>query len=398
MRDAGTLTSGFLTPTDGPAGRNMAFAVIIQETTHTATLVHSGVRNIEAAAQEQATLRSGDATPNRVRRRERFRQRPADTDRGGGIPARVISHDVAERAMIQPHGLSANGFKRMRVIDFRARPNVPEYAAYLRPRLDAIAAETGGFGRYQAPDQSVDEFVMSLDAAGITAAVFVARNRTAGGDDWPLTNDLVAEAAAAHPDRLIAFGGLDLSDVPSAADEAHRCIEELGFRGLSIDPFQVGLTADDDAIDPIYETCERAGVALAITLGGMPGIRQSLRTGDPIALDEVAQSYPDLVIVGSHAGWPFTMVMAAVAWRRPNVYFENSFYHFAPGAKVLVDAANTMIGHKMLYASAFPFAPLPETLEGFRGLDFAPDVLEDVLYGNARRLLERVGALSAEKD
>lgn len=37
MRDAGTLTSGFLTPTDGPAGRNMAFAVIIQETTHTAT-------------------------------------------------------------------------------------------------------------------------------------------------------------------------------------------------------------------------------------------------------------------------------------------------------------------------------------------------------------------------
>ncbi len=283
----------------------------------------------------------------------------------------------------------------MRVIDFRARPNVSQYAAYLRPRLAAIAAETGGFGRYDAPDQSVDDFVASLDSAGISAAVFVARNRSASVDDWPLTNDLVADAARAHPDRLIAFGGLDLSDVPAAIDEADRCIEELGFRGLCIDPFQVGFTADHDAIAPIYERCERAGVALVITLGGMPGIRQSLRTGDPIALDEVAQSHPDLVIVGSHSGWPFTMVMAAVAWRRPNVYFENSFYHFAPGAEVLVDAANTMIGHKMLYASAFPFAPLAETLERFRRLEFADDVLDNVLYSNARRLLEHIGAVSA---
>mgnify|MGYP001822795782 CR=1 FL=1 len=89
--------------------------------------------------------------------------------------------------------------------------------------------------------------------------------------------------------------------------------------------------------------------------------------------------------------------MIAVAWRRPNVYFENSFYHLAPGAEPLVDAANQMIGDKMLYASAYPFAPL-ETLTGFRQLPFEPEVLDKVLGGNALALLARIGALPATEE
>ncbi len=212
-----------------------------------------------------------------------------------------------------------------------------------------------------------------------------------------MTNDLVAAAAATHPDRLVPFGGLDVSDVFWSVDEMQRCVEDLGFRGFCIDPFQVGATADEGRFSPIYSAAEKAGVALVVTMGGMPGINQPLRTGDPIALDDVAQSYPDLVLVGSHSGWPFTQTMIAVAWRRPNVYFENSFYHTAPGASDLVEAANAMIGDKMLYASAYPFAPLDE-LSTFRGLGFEPAVLEKVLGGNAETLLRRIGALPEEGD
>jgi predicted TIM-barrel fold metal-dependent hydrolase len=283
----------------------------------------------------------------------------------------------------------------MQVIDFRARPLVPAYAAYLRPRLAAIRAETGSYGAYDAPDQSVAEFVAALEAAGVSMAVFAARNRVNDAADWPLTNDLVAKAVAEHPDRLVGFGGLDLSDIPWSVEEMARCIDELGFRGFCMDPFQIGARADDDRLAPLYDLADESGVAVTVTMGGMPGIPQPLSTGDPIALDEVSVSHPGLVLVGSHSGWPFTNTMIAVAWRRPNVYFENSFYHFAPGAEVLVDAANQMIGSKMLYASAYPFAPL-EHLQGFRELDFEPDVLEKVVYRNARGLLERIGALAPE--
>ena len=280
----------------------------------------------------------------------------------------------------------------MKVIDFRARPNIPEYAAYLRPRLEAIAAEAGRHGAYWAEDESIDEFVGALDSAGIDRAVFVARNRSNSDDRWPLTNDVVAEMAQAYPDRLVPFGGLDLTDVPAAVDEAERCVATLGFRGVSIDPFHVGLTADDDSLAPIYDLAETVGIAVAVTMGGMPGIRQPLRSGDPIALDEVAQSHPDLVLIGSHSGWPFTQTMIATAWRRPNVYFENSFYHSAPGAGDIVEAVNNgMIERKMLYASAYPFAPLASTLEQFRKLPFQKESLDHVLYGNATVVLEKIG-------
>jgi hypothetical protein len=128
----------------------------------------------------------------------------------------------------------------------------------------------------------------------------------------------------------------------------------------------------------------------------MPGIHQPLKCGDPIALDEVAQSHPDLVLIGSHSGWPFTNTMIAVSWRRPNVYFENSFYHLAPGAAILVQAANQMIGNKMFYASAYPFCPITETLENFQSLAIAPEVMANVLYNNAHAILARIGALQTE--
>lgn len=281
----------------------------------------------------------------------------------------------------------------MKVIDFRARPLVPEYAAYLRPRLAAIRAETGSFGAFDAPEQSIAGFVASLDEVGVDVAVFAARNRLNEAPDWPLTNDLVADAVREFPKRLVGFGGLDLSDVGWSLHEMNRCITDLGFRGFCIDPFQIGSTADDDRFEPLYAQAEREGVAVTVTMGGMPGIRQPLRTGDPIALDEVAQSHPDLVLIGSHSGWPFTNTMIATAWRRPNVFFENSFYHFAPGADVLVQAANEMIGDKMLYASAYPFSPLDQ-LARFMALSFEPTVLDKVIGGNARSVLTRIGALS----
>lgn len=82
--------------------------------------------------------------------------------------------------------------------------------------------------------------------------------------------------------------------------------------------------------------------------------------------------------------------IVSLAWRCENVFFENSFYHFGPGAGVLVDAANSVIGDKMLYASAYPFSPIGETLERFRALPFKPDVAEKVLYINADKLLRRI--------
>jgi predicted TIM-barrel fold metal-dependent hydrolase len=277
------------------------------------------------------------------------------------------------------------------VIDFRARPNTPEWASYLARRTQRIRSEAGtAFNAYEAPVETLDGFIRQLDAAGIDQAVFAARNRGTAEANWTLTNDFVADCVRAHPTRIVGFGGVDASDPKKAAQEARRAVETLGLLGVCFDPFALLAAPDDPRFDPIYEACDSMGAAAIVTLGGWPGIPAPLRLSSPLALDTVAQRFPKLVIVGSHAGWPFTTEMIAVAWRCENVWFENSFYHFAPGAGQLVEAANCMIGGKFLYASAYPFVPLGETLARFKALPFAPAVAEKVLGGNAVALIARL--------
>ncbi len=283
------------------------------------------------------------------------------------------------------------------VIDFRARPNTPEWARYLARRTRTIRTEAGGmkYGEFTADEESLDGFLKQLDNAGIERAVFAARDRSSTDPDWTLTNDFVAECVRAAPDRIVGFAGVDASNPESAAEAARRAVRDLGLLGVCFDPFLLQAAPDNERFDVIYRACSELGVPAVVTLGGLPGIPTPLRNSTPLAIDIVAKRFPDLVLIASHGGWPFPLEMIAVAWRCENVFFENSFYHFAPGAEVLVEAANTMIGHKMLYASAYPFAPLGETLEKFRTLPFNDGVAEKVLFGNADRLLARVAASAA---
>jgi predicted TIM-barrel fold metal-dependent hydrolase len=277
------------------------------------------------------------------------------------------------------------------IIDFRARPNTPERARYLSRRTKLIRTQAGtGFSDFRAPEESLEGFVAQLDAIGIDQAVFAARNRKLSDPEWTLTNAFVADCVNAHPSRIIGFAGVDAKDPQSAATEAALSIEKLGLLGVCFDPFALDAAPDDPRFDPIYDTCARLGVPAVVTLGGWPGINSALRLSSPLALDAVARRFPDLILIGSHAGWPFTTDMIAAAWRCENLYFENSFYHFAPGADLLVQAANSMIGEKMLYASAYPFVSLDETLQRFQALPFSDQARENVLGANAARLIARI--------
>jgi hypothetical protein len=104
------------------------------------------------------------------------------------------------------------------VIDFRARPNTPEWAHYLARRASVIRSHTGTtFGSYHAPEETIEEFVAQLDRAGIDRAVFAARNRSSSDPQWTLTNDFVAECVRGFPDRIVGCGGIDAADPDQAA-------------------------------------------------------------------------------------------------------------------------------------------------------------------------------------
>ena len=77
----------------------------------------------------------------------------------------------------------------------------------------------------------------------------------------------------------------------------------------------------------------------------------------------------------------------AVAERNKNVYIDLSEYEFSPMAEAYVQAANTMIGDKILFASAHPFVDFRQSLETYNKLGFTPEVRQKIMYDNAARLL-----------
>jgi hypothetical protein len=76
-----------------------------------------------------------------------------------------------------------------------------------------------------------------------------------------------------------------------------------------------------------------------------------------------------------------------VAQRNRNVYIDLSEYEFSPMAEAYVEAANTMIPDKILYASAHPFVDFKVALKNYERLPFNPDVREKIMYSNAAQLL-----------
>ncbi len=68
--------------------------------------------------------------------------------------------------------------------------------------------------------------------------------------------------------RLVGVGGLDLRDAEEAAREARRSVEELGFKGVYVNPSPVGdFRLYDTYYDRLWSTIEDLDVPLGIHVG-----------------------------------------------------------------------------------------------------------------------------------
>ncbi len=238
------------------------------------------------------------------------------------------------------------------------------------------------FGYPEPPAATLAEFVAALDASGVERAVFTGRQSVVrGAIVRGISNDYVSECVRAFPGRIVGFAGIDPTDPGAAVKELERSVRHLGLRGVSLDPHTARLWPHDRLLYPLYQKAVELAVPVVITMGPLVG-----RYADPWAVDQAAEDFPNLTIVCSHGCWPQVTEFVALAYRRDNVYLESSIYEFLPGAEPFIEAANTIIQDRVVYASAFPFNPI-ETIARFRRLPLSPSALEKILYENAARVL-----------
>lgn len=268
----------------------------------------------------------------------------------------------------------------MPVIDCRFRPLTEAFMHYIVPTPANFRIT-----RTRPPvPEPLETTLETFRQMGITGAVVSGRDTESSGGN-KVSNEYIAELTRLHP-VFIGVAGVDPLKGEAALAEVEHAVKELGLRGVSVDPFALQTDAADERFHPIYRLCSDLGVPVLITIGPLPIGRGRMEWGSPLPVDRVAASFPRLKILASHAGFPFTQELIAIVWRNENVYFESSIYRHLPGADLLVEAVNTVIGDKMCYASAYPYADYRDALPSFLSMGYSDAVLPDILHRNAERL------------
>jgi predicted TIM-barrel fold metal-dependent hydrolase len=226
----------------------------------------------------------------------------------------------------------------------------------------------------------------------IGCVVFSVDERLTGRPQ--VSNDDVADFAAANSDIVMAFASVDPTRGPEAVSEARRLIATGGIRGFKLHPPLQQFHANDKIAYPFYEVIAGAKLPVIFHTGhsgigtGMPGgggVR--LKYGNPMDIDDVAVDFPDMPIIMAHPSFPWQEEAISVCLHKPQVYIDLSGWspkYFSP---ILIQYANTLLKRKMLFGSDYPLLTPDRWLADFASIAIKDEVRPLILKENAIRLL-----------
>ncbi len=255
---------------------------------------------------------------------------------------------------------------------------------------DFLAGQMEGFPR------TLDDFIATLDGAGVRASALHNFDEQSATNAPPLPNDRVAEAMEKYPGRFIGFAGVEPHKGEEAVREIDRCIGELGLKGVALRPFMHNIYANDPKYFPIYARCEELGVPVWMHTSVNWTTERRMDFGRPLYLDDVCITFPRLKVIAGHGGWPWVNEMVALAWRHDNLYLDFSAHRpkymgrSGSGWEMLLHFGNTTIQDKVLFGSDWlnTGIHISKVIEEVRGLPLKPEVVDKWLGGNAARLFK----------
>ena len=267
----------------------------------------------------------------------------------------------------------------------------------------------------------IDMQVLSLSGVGME--ILDPATATAVASD---TNDKLAAAVKAHPDRFAAFATLGLKEPKKAALEFERCVRQLGFKGALINGTCDGLFLDDLRFSPIFETAQALDVPIYLHpapppesvmeayYGGLPGnLGFMLATAGwgwhvetgmhclRLIVSGLFDRLPNLKIIIGHMGeaLPYFIVRSDAFLakstkhlQRPVIeYFKNHFHITTSGCFSLppfLCMLEIVGADRILFSVDYPFSPNSIGRVFLDSLPVAPEQLAKIAHGNAEKLLK----------
>ena len=188
-------------------------------------------------------------------------------------------------------------------------------------------------GKKKGVSVSVDDFIKSMDEAGIDKAVVFSFSEQ-------IDNDYVIESVKRYPDRLFGFVTINPWSTTSEED-LEKAFSTDEIYGLKLHPVKHAYALDDHSLlDPLFKICEKYNKPVLVH-------GQSDMFNMPGKFDEMAETFPNVTLIMAHIGEPDAIDAAIrVAKRRKNVYIDTASVQLSTLKKALkeIDPNKILMG------------------------------------------------------
>ncbi|RMF93456.1 MAG: amidohydrolase [Candidatus Schekmanbacteria bacterium] len=217
------------------------------------------------------------------------------------------------------------------------------------------------------------------------------------GDDagTNLSDEEVSEFVKAHPDRFIGFCGIHPDrEKKRNLERVDRAVNDLGLRGIKLNPHS-GFYPNDERLYPVYEFAQDIGIPVMIHSGvKAPQEGTRLKYCKPIFIDDVLVDFPNLIIIISHAGYPWVEETIASCLYAGNAFVDISTLNQleeAMGGEVVLPTLKKLTAglgaHRVLFGSDGIFN-IEALISAVKNADFLDDRAKKKILGeNAKEIL-----------
>jgi hypothetical protein len=246
---------------------------------------------------------------------------------------------------------------------------------------------------------TAERTIADMDAAGVDKIVLMGEYRRKH-DGCVARNDQALAILRRWPGRVAAFAMIQPKAGRAALDELVRCLDG-GMLGVGeLGPYAQGYRLDDPDFLRLAEACIRYGVPLNLHTNEEVGHYYPGKAATPLRdFYQLAARYPELKLILAHwgGGLFFYELMPEVRRVLRNVWYDTAASPLLIPTRDVFDVALRCIDQrKILYASDYPLRLYPRRqpepdfrpfLAEIAALGLAPEVRDDLLGGNAARLL-----------
>ena len=226
---------------------------------------------------------------------------------------------------------------------------------------------------------TLDDTVRIMDEAGVYG--FAVLNISVSEHQQKNVNDY---AISINNGRVVAFGSVHPFS-QDAISEIDR-LKDNGVKGLKFHNEYQNFDMDDERAYPVYEYCFNKGLVILFHGGRDLGFNTPLKASPKRALN-VAKTFPKAEFIMAHFGGYGVSDDVIKYLQDTKVQLDTSFTK-GLDVKKINDVIRAFGTKRIYFGSDTPWVTPKESLEFIYRLKLTDEERVDILYNNAKRLLE----------